>query len=99
GGARLSPRSRDAYPIGCPSRGQADTGGGRGMTGRLPAVNAKRVIRALEQAGFVVDRVVGSHYVLAHRSNPSRAVTMSIVICTGYVWLRSLGKGRPRVGT
>lgn len=46
------------------------------MTGRLPAVNAKCVIRALERAGFVVDRIVGSHYVLAHRSNPSRAVTV-----------------------
>jgi predicted RNA binding protein YcfA (HicA-like mRNA interferase family) len=46
------------------------------MTGRLPAVNAKRVIRALERAGFVVDRIVGSHYVLAHRNDPSRAVTV-----------------------
>jgi predicted RNA binding protein YcfA (HicA-like mRNA interferase family) len=46
------------------------------MTGRLPAVNARRVIRALERAGFVVDRVVGSHYVLASRNDPGRAVTV-----------------------
>jgi predicted RNA binding protein YcfA (HicA-like mRNA interferase family) len=46
------------------------------MTGRLPVVNARRVIRALERAGFVLDRVVGSHHVLTVPSDPSRTVTV-----------------------
>jgi predicted RNA binding protein YcfA (HicA-like mRNA interferase family) len=46
------------------------------MTARLPAVSAKRLMRALGKAGFVVDRVVGSHYVLAHTDNPALAVTV-----------------------
>ncbi len=44
--------------------------------GRLPVVDAKRVIRALERAGFVVDRVVGSHHVLTLPGDPSRTVTV-----------------------
>jgi len=43
---------------------------------RLSAVNAKHAIRALEKAGFVVDRVVGSHYVMAHPADTARAVTV-----------------------
>ncbi|MEX1204727.1 MAG: type II toxin-antitoxin system HicA family toxin [Dongiaceae bacterium] len=46
------------------------------MTGRLPVVNAPRALRALKKAGFVVDRVVGSHYVLAQPDDPARAVTV-----------------------
>jgi predicted RNA binding protein YcfA (HicA-like mRNA interferase family) len=46
------------------------------MTGRLPAVDAKRAIRALRKAGFVVDRVAGSHYLLVDPNNPARAVTV-----------------------
>ena len=46
------------------------------MNGRLPAVNARRVIRALERAGFIVDRIVGSHHVMAHRLARTRAVTV-----------------------
>ena len=30
--------------------------------GRLPAVNGKRVIQALMKTGFVVNRIVGSHF-------------------------------------
>jgi predicted RNA binding protein YcfA (HicA-like mRNA interferase family) len=33
--------------------------------GRLPVVNGRQVLRALIKAGFVVDRVVGSHHVLS----------------------------------
>lgn len=44
--------------------------------GRLPVANAKRTIRALERAGFVVERIVGSHYLLAHPEDPTRAVTV-----------------------
>jgi predicted RNA binding protein YcfA (HicA-like mRNA interferase family) len=46
------------------------------MNGRLPAVNARQVIAALRRAGFVVERVTGSHYILAHVSDPRRAVTV-----------------------
>jgi predicted RNA binding protein YcfA (HicA-like mRNA interferase family) len=44
--------------------------------GRLPAVNARRVLRALAKAGFRVDRIVGSHHVLIYPGNPSRTVTV-----------------------
>ena len=44
------------------------------MTGRLPVLRARAVIRALERAGFVVVRTVGSHNVLDHRDDPTRTV-------------------------
>src|SRR6266700_1017087 len=37
---------------------------------RLPAVNGARVVRLLTAAGFVVDRIVGSHRVLKHPADP-----------------------------
>jgi predicted RNA binding protein YcfA (HicA-like mRNA interferase family) len=43
---------------------------------RLPAVSGRRVVRALTRAGFIVDRIVGSHHVLAHLNNPARVVTV-----------------------
>lgn len=46
------------------------------MSGALPALNARRVIRALQQAGFVIDRTRGSHYVMTYPGNPSRTVTV-----------------------
>ncbi len=46
------------------------------MTGRFPVANADRVIRALMRAGFVVDRIAGSHYLLRHRESAGRAVTV-----------------------
>jgi len=46
------------------------------MNERLPAVSARQVIAALRRAGFVVDRVAGSHYILAYPGNPRRAVTV-----------------------
>jgi len=46
--------------------------------GGLPAVNGKRVIQALRQAGFVVDRIVGSHHVLAYPGNPARTVSVPV---------------------
>lgn len=33
--------------------------------GRLPVVNGKRGVAALMRVGFVVERIVGSHHVLA----------------------------------
>lgn len=46
--------------------------------GRLPVVNAKRVIRALQRAGFVVDRIVGSHHVMTLPGDPQRTVTVPL---------------------
>ncbi len=33
---------------------------------RLPTLNARKIIQALERAGFVFDRQTGSHYILRH---------------------------------
>lgn len=46
--------------------------------GSLPAVNGKKVIRALEKAGFVVSRTKGSHHMLAHESDPTRIVIVPV---------------------
>ena len=45
---------------------------------RLPAVSGRRVLRALSNAGFVVDRIVGSHHVLAYPGDPTRTVTVPV---------------------
>lgn len=33
---------------------------------RLPTLHARKIINALEQAGFVFDRQTGSHFILRH---------------------------------
>ena len=43
------------------------------MAGKLPVLNPKKVIKALERGGFYVHRVSGSHYVL---KNGGRRVTV-----------------------
>jgi predicted RNA binding protein YcfA (HicA-like mRNA interferase family) len=40
------------------------------VSAKLPAVNGKRVISALEKEGWYVKRVRGSHHVLRHPSIP-----------------------------
>ena len=45
---------------------------------RLPAVNARQVIRALEKAGFEVVRTSGSHRRLVHRTDPKRQTTVAL---------------------
>ena len=45
------------------------------MSPHLAAVNARQVLAALQRAGFVVERTRGSHHIIAHRDDPSRAVT------------------------
>jgi len=45
---------------------------------RLPSVSGKRVIRALIKAGFVEDRIVGSHHVMVRAGRDSRAVTVPV---------------------
>jgi predicted RNA binding protein YcfA (HicA-like mRNA interferase family) len=46
--------------------------------GRLPVVNGKRVIQALLRAGFVVNRIVGSHHLLVYPGDPTRTVTIPV---------------------
>jgi predicted RNA binding protein YcfA (HicA-like mRNA interferase family) len=44
----------------------------------LPTVSGRQVVRALTRAGFVVDRIVGSHHVLVHPTDPTRTVTVPV---------------------
>jgi predicted RNA binding protein YcfA (HicA-like mRNA interferase family) len=44
----------------------------------LPVVSGSRVVRALTRAGFVLDRIVGSHHVLVYPANPVRTVTVLV---------------------
>jgi predicted RNA binding protein YcfA (HicA-like mRNA interferase family) len=46
------------------------------VAGRLPVIDGRRVVRALTAAGFVVDRIVGSHHVMKHPGDPARTVTV-----------------------
>jgi len=46
--------------------------------GRLPVVNGRQVLRALGKAGFLVDRIVGSHHVLKHPGDIRRTVTVPV---------------------
>jgi predicted RNA binding protein YcfA (HicA-like mRNA interferase family) len=48
------------------------------MNGRLPAVTAGQVLRALERAGFTIVRTSGGHHRLVHRDDPSRATTVPV---------------------
>jgi predicted RNA binding protein YcfA (HicA-like mRNA interferase family) len=41
---------------------------------KLPALTARKVIRALKRARFVEDRQKGSHLILIHRDTMSRTV-------------------------
>ncbi len=48
------------------------------MAGRLPVVDGKRAVRALMRAGFITDRIAGSHHVMAFPGDPARAVTVPV---------------------
>ena len=41
---------------------------------RLPRIKGKELIRALERAGFYVDRIRGSHFFLKHSDGRATAV-------------------------
>lgn len=43
---------------------------------RLPRATGKEVIRALQRGGFVIDRIVGSHYVMTHPGDPERTTVI-----------------------
>lgn len=46
------------------------------MNQRLPSLNAREVVRALERAGFTVTRTSGSHARLVHATDAKRQVTV-----------------------
>ena len=46
--------------------------------GRLPVASGAAVARALKRAGFVVDRIIGSHHILAYPGDPTRTVTVPV---------------------
>jgi len=46
------------------------------MSGRLPALKPRKVIKVLEPAGFLVHHIAGSHHVLRHHSDLARRVTV-----------------------
>jgi predicted RNA binding protein YcfA (HicA-like mRNA interferase family) len=43
---------------------------------KLPVAKPAKVIKALERAGFVLDRVSGSHHHFTHPSNPTLFVSV-----------------------
>ncbi len=45
---------------------------------KLPVVSGKRIIQALTKAGFIVNRIVGSHHVLVYPGDPTRTVTVPV---------------------
>ena len=45
---------------------------------RLPRLTGNEVLRALRRAGWMLDRVRGSHHVLVHPSRPGVTVTVPV---------------------
>lgn len=46
--------------------------------GSLPVIRGRDAIRALERAGFRIDRAVGSHHVMVHPSDSRRTVSVPV---------------------
>jgi predicted RNA binding protein YcfA (HicA-like mRNA interferase family) len=46
------------------------------MSPHLPAASARKVIHALQRAGFAVHHVTGGHTILRHVSDGNRRVTV-----------------------
>ncbi len=46
------------------------------MSPKLPAVTPRKLIKALEKAGFEVHHVAGSHHILRHKQNMALRVTV-----------------------
>ncbi len=43
---------------------------------RLPALKPKKVLQALQRAGFFIHHTTGSYYALRHRDKPHAKVTI-----------------------
>jgi predicted RNA binding protein YcfA (HicA-like mRNA interferase family) len=48
------------------------------MSERLPVSTPRKVIKALEQAGFFVHHQTGSHVIMRHQSDETRRVTIAM---------------------
>ena len=48
------------------------------MGGGLPVASGKKIVQALQRAGFITDRTVGSHHVLVHPGDRTRTVTVPV---------------------
>ena len=44
----------------------------------MPVASGENVVRALKRAGFVVDRIAGSHHILVYPNDPTRIVTVPV---------------------
>lgn len=45
---------------------------------RLPQVTPRKLLAALQRAGFVIDRIKGSHHFLRHKDNPERRTVIAL---------------------
>lgn len=46
------------------------------MSPKLPVIASKQLLRALQRAGFIIDRQEGSHISLIHPDHPELTVTV-----------------------
>ena len=45
---------------------------------RLPQVKPREMIAALQRAGFLIERIRGSHHFLRHRDDPIRRTVVAL---------------------
>jgi len=68
------------------------------VSGKLPAVKPKELVRVLEQLGWRLDRVRGSHYILKHpterRSIPVPVHNRDLATGTLHGIMRRVGLSR-----
>lgn len=50
---------------------------------RLRGVPSSRVVKAFEKAGYVVDRIAGSHYILVKAGSPTLSIPRHGTMKTG----------------
>ena len=46
------------------------------MSGKLPAITPRKLIKALEKAGFEVHHIAGSHHILRHKDGGKLRITV-----------------------
>ncbi|MBI1976958.1 MAG: type II toxin-antitoxin system HicA family toxin [Candidatus Omnitrophica bacterium] len=54
------------------------------MSGRLPRITGKQLVRSLTKTGFLVKRIEGSHYIL-QKQFPEGTVTIPVPVHAGKV--------------
>src|SRR5438105_2048355 len=50
----------------------------RQSSGRLPQANTRKMIAALQRAGFVISGSKGGHHYVEHKDDPTRWTTVSV---------------------